>query len=87
LVKGLLGIPVVKVSAGGYHSLALSLSGSIIGWGKNRLELKIKAFYNRLFLIKYIQNGIVFYLVFFHILFDLFHSFGQLGLEHRTGIL
>jgi alpha-tubulin suppressor-like RCC1 family protein len=49
LVKGLLGIPVVKVSAGGYHSLALSLSGSIIGWGKNRLELKIKAFYKTVF--------------------------------------
>ena len=35
-VKALLGVPLVEVSAGGYHSMALSLSGAVIGWGKNR---------------------------------------------------
>ena len=36
LVKALLGVPLVEISAGGYHSMALSLSGAVIGWGKNR---------------------------------------------------
>jgi E3 ubiquitin-protein ligase HERC4 len=42
LVKTLLGIPLVEISAGGYHSMALTLSGAVIGWGKNRLELENK---------------------------------------------
>ena len=36
LVNALLGVPLVEISAGGYHSMALSLSGAVIGWGKNR---------------------------------------------------
>ncbi|XP_064416303.1 probable E3 ubiquitin-protein ligase HERC6 isoform X3 [Latimeria chalumnae] len=34
-VKSLAGIPLAQVAAGGAHSFALSLSGSVFGWGKN----------------------------------------------------
>ncbi|XP_066430143.1 probable E3 ubiquitin-protein ligase HERC3 isoform X2 [Eleutherodactylus coqui] len=34
-VKSLEGIPLAQVTAGGYHSFALSLSGAVFGWGKN----------------------------------------------------
>ncbi|XP_069834418.1 probable E3 ubiquitin-protein ligase HERC3 isoform X3 [Dendropsophus ebraccatus] len=34
-VKSLEGIPLARVTAGGYHSFALSLSGAVFGWGKN----------------------------------------------------
>ncbi|XP_063773192.1 probable E3 ubiquitin-protein ligase HERC3 isoform X2 [Pseudophryne corroboree] len=34
-VKALEGIPLAQVTAGGYHSFALSLSGAVFGWGKN----------------------------------------------------
>ncbi|KAM5191529.1 putative E3 ubiquitin-protein ligase HERC3 [Mantella aurantiaca] len=34
-VKSLEGIPVAQVTAGGFHSFALSLSGAVFGWGKN----------------------------------------------------
>lgn len=29
------GVPVVQVVAGGHHSLALTISGRLYGWGKN----------------------------------------------------
>lgn len=34
-LKSLEGIPLAQVTAGGYHSFALSLSGAVFGWGKN----------------------------------------------------
>lgn len=36
LLKSLAGIPLAQISAGGDHSFALSLSGAVFGWGKNR---------------------------------------------------
>ncbi|XP_053559394.1 probable E3 ubiquitin-protein ligase HERC6 isoform X2 [Bombina bombina] len=35
LVTSLKGIPLAQVTAGGSHSFALSMSGSVFGWGKN----------------------------------------------------
>lgn len=35
-LKSLLGIPLAQITAGGDHSFALSLSGAVFGWGKNR---------------------------------------------------
>ncbi|XP_028404345.1 probable E3 ubiquitin-protein ligase HERC4 [Dendronephthya gigantea] len=35
LVDALTGVPLVEISAGGYHSMTLSISGAVIGWGKN----------------------------------------------------
>lgn len=40
LVGTLLGIPMVEISAGGYHSMALGFSGAVFGWGKNRWACK-----------------------------------------------
>ncbi|XP_062852463.1 probable E3 ubiquitin-protein ligase HERC4 [Trichomycterus rosablanca] len=34
-LKSLYGIPLAQISAGGDHSFALSLSGTVFGWGKN----------------------------------------------------
>uniref|UniRef100_A0A3P9MKF2 HECT domain-containing protein n=1 Tax=Oryzias latipes TaxID=8090 RepID=A0A3P9MKF2_ORYLA len=34
-VRSLSGMPLVQVSAGGEHSFALSVSGSVFGWGRN----------------------------------------------------
>lgn len=36
LLKSLAGIPLAKIMAGGDHSFALSLSGAVFGWGKNK---------------------------------------------------
>ena len=33
--------PVYKIAAGGYHTMAVSISGSLYGWGKNRSEFGI----------------------------------------------
>uniref|UniRef100_A0AAQ4PCZ4 HECT and RLD domain containing E3 ubiquitin protein ligase 3 n=1 Tax=Gasterosteus aculeatus aculeatus TaxID=481459 RepID=A0AAQ4PCZ4_GASAC len=35
-LKSLSGIPLAQITAGGDHSFALSLSGAVFGWGKNR---------------------------------------------------
>ncbi|XP_054846444.1 probable E3 ubiquitin-protein ligase HERC4 [Eublepharis macularius] len=35
LVQALEGIPLAKIAAGGFHSMAVSLSGSVYSWGKN----------------------------------------------------
>nr|XP_020447345.1 probable E3 ubiquitin-protein ligase HERC3 isoform X2 [Monopterus albus] len=35
-LNSLAGIPLAQVTAGGDHSFALSLSGAVFGWGKNR---------------------------------------------------
>uniref|UniRef100_A0A8C3BTH3 HECT domain-containing protein n=1 Tax=Cairina moschata TaxID=8855 RepID=A0A8C3BTH3_CAIMO len=35
LVKGLKGIPLAQIAAGGAHSVAVSLSGAVYSWGKN----------------------------------------------------
>ncbi|XP_047668106.1 probable E3 ubiquitin-protein ligase HERC3 isoform X2 [Tachysurus fulvidraco] len=35
LLESLCGIPLTQISAGGYHSFALSLSGAVFGWGRN----------------------------------------------------
>ncbi|XP_072534620.1 probable E3 ubiquitin-protein ligase HERC3 [Salminus brasiliensis] len=35
LLKSLCGIPLAQISAGGDHSFALSLSGTVFGWGRN----------------------------------------------------
>uniref|UniRef100_A0ACB8E8Z2 Uncharacterized protein n=1 Tax=Sphaerodactylus townsendi TaxID=933632 RepID=A0ACB8E8Z2_9SAUR len=34
-VQALDGIPLARIAAGGYHSMAVSLSGSVYSWGKN----------------------------------------------------
>uniref|UniRef100_A0A8C9FKU9 HECT domain-containing protein n=1 Tax=Pavo cristatus TaxID=9049 RepID=A0A8C9FKU9_PAVCR len=35
LVKGLKGIPLAQIAAGGAHSVVVSLSGAVYSWGKN----------------------------------------------------
>ena len=35
-VKGLESLPIKKITAGGAHNFALSLSGNAFGWGRNR---------------------------------------------------
>uniref|UniRef100_A0A3Q3FQA1 HECT and RLD domain containing E3 ubiquitin protein ligase 3 n=1 Tax=Labrus bergylta TaxID=56723 RepID=A0A3Q3FQA1_9LABR len=35
-LKSLAGIPLAQITAGGDHSFALSLSGAVFGWGKNK---------------------------------------------------
>uniref|UniRef100_A0A3Q3WFA5 HECT domain-containing protein n=1 Tax=Mola mola TaxID=94237 RepID=A0A3Q3WFA5_MOLML len=35
-LNSLAGIPLAKITAGGDHSFALSLSGAVFGWGKNK---------------------------------------------------
>ena len=35
-LTSLCGIPLAQISAGGQHSLALSLSGAVFGWGSNQ---------------------------------------------------
>lgn len=35
LVKGLQGIPLAQIAAGGAHSVVVSLSGAVYSWGKN----------------------------------------------------
>ncbi|XP_033986178.1 probable E3 ubiquitin-protein ligase HERC3 [Trematomus bernacchii] len=35
-LMSLAGIPLAQITAGGDHSFALSLSGAVFGWGKNR---------------------------------------------------
>ncbi|XP_076021332.1 putative E3 ubiquitin-protein ligase HERC4 isoform X2 [Genypterus blacodes] len=36
VVQSLLGIPFTQISAGGAHSFALTLSGAVFGWGRNK---------------------------------------------------
>uniref|UniRef100_A0A8D0BMM1 HECT and RLD domain containing E3 ubiquitin protein ligase 4 n=1 Tax=Salvator merianae TaxID=96440 RepID=A0A8D0BMM1_SALMN len=36
LLKSLLGIPFAQIEAGGAHSFALTLSGAVFGWGRNK---------------------------------------------------
>ncbi|XP_016850770.1 probable E3 ubiquitin-protein ligase HERC4 isoform X3 [Anolis carolinensis] len=36
LIKSLLGIPFGQIAAGGAHSFALTLSGAVFGWGRNK---------------------------------------------------
>lgn len=36
LIKSLLGIPFAQITAGGAHSFALTLSGAVFGWGRNK---------------------------------------------------
>nr|XP_043901885.1 probable E3 ubiquitin-protein ligase HERC4 isoform X1 [Solea senegalensis] len=35
-IKSLQGIPFAQISAGGAHSFALTLSGAVFGWGRNK---------------------------------------------------
>ncbi|XP_078046235.1 HECT and RLD domain containing E3 ubiquitin ligase 4 isoform X1 [Augochlora pura] len=35
LINGLNGIPIAHIACGGYHSIAISKSGAVFGWGKN----------------------------------------------------
>lgn len=35
LVETLRGVPLTEISAGGHHSMALSFSGAVFGWGRN----------------------------------------------------
>lgn len=35
IVENLSGIPLVQISAGKAHSMALSMSGNVYSWGKN----------------------------------------------------
>uniref|UniRef100_A0A672GLK2 HECT domain-containing protein n=1 Tax=Salarias fasciatus TaxID=181472 RepID=A0A672GLK2_SALFA len=36
LIQSLQGIPFAQISAGGAHSFALTLSGAVFGWGRNK---------------------------------------------------
>ncbi|XP_006630787.1 probable E3 ubiquitin-protein ligase HERC4 isoform X1 [Lepisosteus oculatus] len=36
LICSLLGLPFAQISAGGAHSFALTLSGAVFGWGRNK---------------------------------------------------
>ncbi|XP_062851882.1 probable E3 ubiquitin-protein ligase HERC4 [Trichomycterus rosablanca] len=36
IIQSLVGIPFAQISAGGAHSFALSLSGAVFGWGRNK---------------------------------------------------
>ncbi|XP_029376575.1 probable E3 ubiquitin-protein ligase HERC4 isoform X4 [Echeneis naucrates] len=36
IIKSLQGIPFAQISAGGAHSFALTLSGAVFGWGRNK---------------------------------------------------
>ncbi|XP_025423302.1 probable E3 ubiquitin-protein ligase HERC4 isoform X2 [Sipha flava] len=35
LVKSLIGLPILFIACGGYHSFVVSKSGAVFGWGKN----------------------------------------------------
>ena len=34
-VTSLRSVPLVRIACGGWHSFALTISGSVFGWGKN----------------------------------------------------
>lgn len=34
-VLSLTGLPLYKIAAGGYHSVALTFSGGVFAWGRN----------------------------------------------------
>lgn len=36
IIHSLQGIPFAQISAGGAHSFALTLSGAVFGWGRNK---------------------------------------------------
>lgn len=36
MIQSLQGIPFAQISAGGAHSFALTLSGAVFGWGRNK---------------------------------------------------
>lgn len=36
IIQSLQGIPFAQLSAGGAHSFALTLSGAVFGWGRNK---------------------------------------------------
>lgn len=36
IIQSLQGIPFAQISAGGAHSFALTLSGAVFGWGRNK---------------------------------------------------
>uniref|UniRef100_A0A8C2TBD0 Probable E3 ubiquitin-protein ligase HERC4 n=1 Tax=Coturnix japonica TaxID=93934 RepID=A0A8C2TBD0_COTJA len=48
LVKGLKGIPLAQIAAGGAHSVVVSLSGAVYSWGKNDFgQLGLRHTYDR----------------------------------------
>lgn len=36
IIQSLQGIPFAQLSAGGAHSFAITLSGAVFGWGRNK---------------------------------------------------
>lgn len=36
IIQSLHGVPFAQLSAGGAHSFALTLSGAVFGWGRNK---------------------------------------------------
>lgn len=36
VIQSLQGIPFAQISAGGAHSFALTMSGAVFGWGRNK---------------------------------------------------
>ena len=36
IIQSLQGIPFAQISAGGAHSFALTFSGAVFGWGRNK---------------------------------------------------
>ncbi|RXM96705.1 putative E3 ubiquitin-protein ligase HERC4 [Acipenser ruthenus] len=36
IIRSLLGVPFAQIAAGGAHSFALTLSGAVFGWGRNK---------------------------------------------------
>ena len=42
LISCLPGLPLVRVATGAHHTLALTLSGALFGWGKNRCDNRLE---------------------------------------------
>ncbi|KZC13149.1 putative E3 ubiquitin-protein ligase HERC4 [Dufourea novaeangliae] len=64
LITSLVGIPIAFIACGGYHSIAISKSGAVFGWGKNtfgQLGLNDTQDRNVSCLLKTLQNSKVCY--------------------------
>uniref|UniRef100_A0A667YA66 HECT and RLD domain containing E3 ubiquitin protein ligase 4 n=1 Tax=Myripristis murdjan TaxID=586833 RepID=A0A667YA66_9TELE len=47
IIQSLQGIPFAQISAGGAHSFALTLSGAVFGWGRNKFGQLVKLLCHR----------------------------------------
>uniref|UniRef100_A0A8P4GQC7 HECT domain-containing protein n=1 Tax=Dicentrarchus labrax TaxID=13489 RepID=A0A8P4GQC7_DICLA len=65
IIQSLQGIPFAQISAGGAHSFALTLSGAVFGWGRNKFgQLGLNDSNDRLFptLLKSLRSQRVIYI-------------------------